>query len=199
MDCFTSSLSSRGFLPVDSIGSPMITRIVPGFFKNPRLGQNVPALWDSGTTLLPDAIASIAPPTPNLRVSPATTRVPSGKMMIHRPSASRALPATCPSPFRLPRGTTGGRNPKAAFSAIPISSPRISRAISNWPGVPPGSVSDYRPLQRTPLRRSVTTASRATCERNHFPSQANDSQLTGTIDTVRSCGSAPYQLHLASL
>src|ERR1700704_2764250 len=76
IDCFTSSLSSRGFLPMDSIGSPLTPRIGPGFFKKPRLGQNVPALWDSGTTLLPDAIASKAPLTPNLGVFPATTRVP---------------------------------------------------------------------------------------------------------------------------
>src|ERR1700734_1950477 len=32
--CFTSALSSLGFLPAESIGSPMITRTVPGFFTN---------------------------------------------------------------------------------------------------------------------------------------------------------------------
>jgi len=92
--CRTSSLSRRGSLPVDSMGSPMITRMVPAFFKKPRLGQNAPALCDSGTTHLPVLVASSAPPTPNLRVSPAITRVPSGKIMIHRPAASRALPCS---------------------------------------------------------------------------------------------------------
>jgi hypothetical protein len=102
MDCFTSSLSSRGFLPMESIGSPMITRIVPGFFKKPRRGQNVPALWDSGTTLLPDAIASNAPLTPNLRVSPATTRVPSGKMMIHGSMPLAAVDGDRPEQLQSP-------------------------------------------------------------------------------------------------
>jgi len=34
----------------------MITRDRARFFKKPRLGQNVTALWTGGTTLLPDAI-----------------------------------------------------------------------------------------------------------------------------------------------
>ena len=116
IDCLTSSFSSRGSLPEGSIGSPMTTRIVPGFFTNPRLGQNEPALCDSGTTLLPDAMASSAPLTPNFRVAPATTRVPSGKMMIHRPSPSRALPcsmtwftARCPSPRLIAMGRSSFR------------------------------------------------------------------------------------------
>ncbi len=72
----------------------MIMRMVPGFFTMPRLGQKVPALCDTGTTRLPVAVASNAPLTPYLRFSPTGTRVPSGKITTHNPSASRSLPCS---------------------------------------------------------------------------------------------------------
>src|SRR5271156_4450960 len=87
-----SSFRSRAFLPSALTGSPMTMRMVPGFFTIPRLGQNVPALCDTGTTRLPVAVASSAPLTPYLRFSPTGTRVPSGKITTPNPCPEPLLP-----------------------------------------------------------------------------------------------------------
>ena len=52
--CSACLLISSALLPWVWIVGPMTTRMVPGFFKKPRFGQNEPALWATGTTGQPD-------------------------------------------------------------------------------------------------------------------------------------------------
>ena len=118
----TSRLISRTSRPAATIGRPMTTRIVPGFFISPRRGQKSPALWATGIMSLPVSAASNVPLTPYRRVCPGSIRVPSGKIMIQSPSAMRCLPcsttwptAECPDfrsiamacSWRMPQPTKG--------------------------------------------------------------------------------------------
>ena len=46
-----------------SIAGPITTRIVPARLRKPRRGQKLPALWATGTTGQPVALANTAPPS----------------------------------------------------------------------------------------------------------------------------------------
>src|SRR5690606_1141818 len=100
----TSWLNCSALLPSLAIVGPIDTVITPGRRTNFRRGQNSPEFTAIGTTGTPVRTASRAPPVLYLPCAPARVRVPSGKMMIHRPSASLRVPwrTTC-SNASLPR------------------------------------------------------------------------------------------------
>ena len=80
--------------PCVEIGLPMLTVIKPGRLMKAFLRQHSPALCATGSASAPVLTASQAPPGWYAARSPGATRVPSGKITILNPAASRSRPCS---------------------------------------------------------------------------------------------------------